>query len=134
MLAQFIRVLIERLREFVPTRSEHVAKAEGNASFALSLPLKDQPQIDWALVALFYAAMHYVEAFLAPTTHLKSHESRDKYISRDSHLRGIFKEYSHLKFFGYNARYEVYGFKAAQVTGEAVKDYDAVKAHIVKKL
>lgn len=118
----------------MPTRLQHVTKAEGNASFALSLPLKNQPQVDWALIALFYAAMHYVEAYLAPNTHLKSHESRDKYIIRDSHLRGIFKEYAHLKYFGYGARYEVYGFKDTHFKNEAIKDYETVKAHIAKKL
>ena len=83
---------------------------------------------------LFYAALHYIEAYLAPNVHLKSHESRDGYINRDAHLRSIAKEYFHLKFFGYNARYEAFGFKASQVKDEAAKDYEAVKAHIVKKL
>jgi len=117
----------------VPSRQEHVTKAEGNASFALSLALDRQSHIDWALIALFYAALHYVEAYLSPI-HLRSHDSRDKYINKESHLRRIFKEYSHLKFFGFNARYEVYGFKAEQVKEEAAKDYETIKAHITKKL
>lgn len=118
----------------MPTREQHVTKADGNAAFALSLPLDNQSQIDWALVALFYAAMHYVEAYLAPTVHLKSHETRDTYISREAHLRRIFKEYAHLKYFGFNARYEVYGFKPKDVKDEAAKDYETIKTHIATKL
>jgi hypothetical protein len=62
----------------LPTKEEHIAKAEGNAAFALSLPLEDQARIDWALIALFYAAMHYVEAYLSTIgQHLRSHTTRD---------------------------------------------------------
>lgn len=118
----------------MPTREQHITKADGNAAFALSLPLDNQPQIDWALVALFYAAMHYVEAYLAPAVHLKSHEARDTYISREAHLRLIFKEYAHLKYFGFNARYEVYGFRARDVEDEAAKDFETIKTHIATKL
>ena len=118
----------------MPSRDQHVTKADGNAAFALTLPLDSQPQIDWALVALFYAAMHYIEAYLAPTFHVKSHETRDKYINREAHLRRIFKEYSHLKYFGFNARYEVCGFTAADVKDEAAKDYETIKAHIAPRL
>ena len=78
--------------------------------------------------------MHYVEAYLAPTFHLRSHETRDKYINRDSHLRLIYKEYANLKYFGYSARYEVFSFKDTDVKNEAFKDFETVKAHIAKKL
>jgi hypothetical protein len=118
----------------VPSRTDHIAKAEGNAAFALSLSLNKQADIDWALVAFFYAAIHYVEAYLAPAIHLKSHETRDKYIGKEAHLRRIYKEYSNLKYFGYAARYEMCGFKAEDVNDEAAKDYETIKAHITAKL
>lgn len=117
----------------MPTREQHVAKANGNAKFALSLSLDNQASIDWALAALFYGAMHYVEAYLAPIIHLKSHETRDQYIARDSNLRKVFKEYGHLKYFGFNARYEVCGFKAADVSDEA-KDFETIRTHIAALL
>jgi hypothetical protein len=109
-------------------------KANGNAAFALSLPLDKQANIDWALIALFYAGMHYVEAYLAPSFHLKSHEARDSYLAKESHLRRIYKEYQHLKYFGFNARYEVCGFKSEDVTNEAAQDYETVKTHISSRL
>ncbi len=80
---------------------------------------------------LFYAAMHYVEAYLSKSNvHLRSHTTRDNAISRDSRLRKIYKEYADLKFYGYNARYEYYGFKREDVTDRATKHYSAVKTHI----
>lgn len=119
----------------MPTKDQHVTKADGNAELALSLALDNQTKIDWALTILFYAAMHYVEAYLAKANvHLRSHTTRDNAISRDSSLRKIFKEYADLKFFGYNARYEVFGFKTTDVTDKAAKHYATIKAHLTPLL
>ena len=115
----------------MPSKDEHVTKANGSESLALSLVLDNQSRIDWALVILFYAAMHYVEAYLAKSgVHLRSHTTRDNAMSRDSVLRKIFKEYADLKFYGYNARYEVFGFKATDVTDKAAKHYALIKGYL----
>lgn len=72
------------------------------------MPLTDQTRIDWALVILFYAALHYVEAYLATVgQHQRSHTTRDNVVARDPNLKKIFSEYQDLKFYGNNARYEV---------------------------
>lgn len=119
----------------MPSKDQHVAKADGNAALALSLTLDNQSRIDWALVILFYAAMHYVEAYLAKSgVHLRNHTTRDNAISRDSSLRKVFKEYSDLKYFGYNARYEIFGFKATDVIDKAAKHYAVIKAHLTPLL
>ncbi len=101
----------------MPTRDEHVTKAEGNQTFAESIDTTNQTRIDWKLVVLFYTAVHYVEAYLAKALnqHLRSHTTRDSYISRETNLRKIRDPYAHLKFFGYNARYEVSGFTTQDV-------------------
>lgn len=115
----------------MPSKDQHVTKADGSAALASSFVLDNQSRIDWALVMLFYAAMHYVEAYLAKSNvHLRSHTTRDNAISRDAALRKIFKEYSDLKYFGYNARYEVSGFKATDVTNVALKHYTTIKNHL----
>jgi hypothetical protein len=56
-----------------------------------------------------------------------------QYISKESHLRKIFLEYQHLKYFGFNARYEVIGFTAQDVT-EAAQDYEKIRVHIAPRL
>lgn len=94
------------------------------------MQLDSQTSIDWALVALFYAALHYVEAYLAPATHVKSHETRDKYFSRDRNLRTVYTEYAELKYFGYNARYDVVPFKTNDVTEHVLKDFDSIRNHL----
>ena len=92
----------------MPTKEQHVLKATENESFARSLDENSQVSINWKLVVLFYVAVHYVEAYLAKSlgVHLRSHTTRDNYITREANLRKIRIEYNHLKFFAYNARYE----------------------------
>ena len=119
----------------MPSKLEHVTKADGNAAFALSLTLDNQTRIDWALVALFYAALHYVEAYLAGANqHLRSHTTRDNVIGRDAYLKRIYFEYQDLKFYGFSARYEACAFRANDVTGIAVKAFEVIKLHIGAKL
>ncbi len=115
----------------MPTKEEHLEKAIGNEALGLSMPLDTQTSIDWALVMLFYAAVHYVEAYLALSAlHLRSHTTRDSYVGRDSKLKKIFQEYQDLKFYGYNARYEVLGFSASDVKNVAAKAVASVRTHI----
>ena len=108
----------------MPTKDEHVAKAQGNETFADSIDPTSQPRIDWKLVVLFYTAMHYVEAYMAKAMnmHLRSHTTRDSYISRETNLKKVRIDYAHLKYFGYNARYELDGF--------TIKDIQDAKTYL----
>ena len=105
----------------MPTKDEHITKAQGNESFADSIDPTSQARIDWKLVVLFYTAVHYVEAYVAKALgfHLRSHTTRDSYISRESNLKKVRVSYGHLKFYGYNARYEIDGFTANDVKDAA---------------
>jgi hypothetical protein len=119
----------------LPSKQEHVAKAEGNARFASSLSLDDPARIDWALIATFYAAMHYVEAYLATQgLHVRSHTTRDGYVGRDAHLKKIYSQYQDLKYYGYNARYEMNPFQSSDVTHYATPDLETIRGHIVPLL
>ena len=114
----------------MPSKEEHIAKAEGNARFASSLPLNDSASIDWALVATFYAAMHYVEAYLATKgQHVRSHTTRDGYVGRDVNLKKIYNQYQDLKYYGYNARYEMTSFHSTDVASASL-DLGAIRAQI----
>ena len=101
----------------MPTRDEHLRKAQGNEAFADSIDPTNQARVDWKLVVLFYAAMHYVEAYAAKAhnEHLRGHRTRDSYISREPNLKKVRVPYKHLKFFGYNARYEMDSFTVEDV-------------------
>ncbi len=119
----------------MPTRDEHIQKAEGNETFAATLPSTNQTAIDWTLVVLFYAAVHYVEAYLDKRwgVHIRSHTTRDKYFGKEANLKKVFSPYSHLKYYGYNARYEVSGFTATD-TQSATKYLAEIKAQIMPLL
>ncbi len=119
----------------MPTKNEHLQKAEGNEAFAAVIEPDNQTAIDWTLVVLFYAAIHYVEAYLEKhwAMHLRSHTTRDKYIGKEANLKQIFFPYEHLKFYGYNARYEVSAFTTTD-TEAAVKDLAKIKNHITPLL
>jgi hypothetical protein len=119
----------------VPSKQQHIAKAEGNLSFATSLSLRNPFNIDWALVSLFYAAMHYVEAYLAAVSniHSSSHRSRDTTMGREPNLREVYKEYQELKFFGYNARYEMQVFEP-QDFDRALPRFEEIRARLMKFL
>jgi hypothetical protein len=92
----------------MPIKDVHIQKAKDNEAFADTLSDSPQASLNWKLVILFYAAIHLVEAYLAKTLNMdvKSHTTRDKYMEREASLRQIRNDYWHLKFYGYNARYE----------------------------
>jgi hypothetical protein len=102
----------------VPSKEQHVNKAKQNEKFCDDLDGSSQASINWKLVVLFYAGLHYVEAYLAKSMnqHTKSHTTRDNCVSRESNLRRIRTQYNHLKFYGFNARYEVDQFTTSDVT------------------
>ena len=89
--------------------------------------------IDWALVAFFYAALHYVEAYLALRgVHITHHSRRDTVIGGDENLRTIYRQYRELKTFGYAARYETYNLSSHTVQ-EASEYLDDIK-HLIDDL
>jgi hypothetical protein len=101
----------------VPTKDQHVKKATENEAFANRLDTNTQASINWKLIVLFYTALHYVEAYLAKhlNQHLHVHTTRDSVVSREARLRMLRTEYAHLKYFGFNARYEADQFTARDV-------------------
>lgn len=115
----------------MPTQAEHIKKASENEIFADALGTTTQASVNWKLVVLFYTSVHYVEAYLAKqlNQHLRSHTTRDNYVAKEANLRKIRSQYSHLKFYGYNARYEADQFTANDVK-DALNDLATVKSTI----
>ena len=88
------------------TMPEHCAKAENNEFLADQL---DNPFWDWAVTAVFYTAVHYVEAYFAsrvPARHLPNHTIRDNYIHHDRTLNVIHDDYRQLYDESRSARYD----------------------------
>lgn len=118
------------------TKEKHVEKADRNASFAKSLPLDNQANIDWAVTALFYSGLHYVEAYLeknGTSAHLHdTHGKRDRLMVMDSTLKRVQREYTDLKNFSLMARYECSTMTSTEVTDEAIPALEAIKKAIQK--
>jgi hypothetical protein len=49
----------------MPEASAHIAKAEHNEKFAAVIRGLSTEFLDWVVTAYFYAALHYLEAYLA---------------------------------------------------------------------
>ncbi len=76
---------------------------------------------------MFYAALHYVEAYLATKkVHSGSHPVRDSNIHRDTTLRAIYPDYRELKDESRAARYDVAKFSKPDVD-KMQKNLDVIR-------
>ena len=89
----------------MPDAATHREQAEHNLRMSDSMDRAAYG--DWAATVLFYAALHYVDSFLARTLnyHPSNHADRDKQIHTIHPLRKIRVEYRELKDSSHNARY-----------------------------
>ncbi len=100
----------------MPNQTQHLKKATENESLAASLNLAVPAASDWAITMLFYAAVHYVEAFFSKTgQHLKRHKLRVNAIQANPKLRPIYLDYRELQTYSETARYQAVFFTAADV-------------------
>jgi hypothetical protein len=85
---------------------EHLLRAQRNEEFAASLDLNDPIRENWAVVACFYSALHYVQAyFVKYKIECHKHEQREVEIKRDARLRPAFVSYKWLYTVSRTARY-----------------------------
>lgn len=93
--------------------SEHLQTAERNRDFARSLPnrsigsLLPGPRYEWVTVIAFYAAVHYVNAYLWERYRVRprNHAERGQYVTRDPVLRRCARAYDRLQDAGFKSRY-----------------------------
>lgn len=90
----------------MPYRDDHLGQAQHNREFFDSINVALYP--DWAVTALVYAGLHYIDAFLAiqnPPIHPGRHDIRDNLVARLAELRPISNNYWALKNSSRTARY-----------------------------
>jgi hypothetical protein len=96
-----------------PRTQEHLARARRNREVADALigadarRVIDPPALEWATVAAFYSAVHYVNAYLWEKLRHepRNHDERTNMVARASDLRTVFRSYSRLQDRAYRARY-----------------------------
>ena len=116
----------------MPSKQEHLNKAEHNERFANQFTLNTTPYLDWVVTAFFYSAIHFVEAYLATISrHSTDHRVRDSDMQRNPKLRTIYDEYSNLKNDSTNARYYTYSFKPTAISLTTIPDHNKIKTYIL---
>ena len=96
-----------------PRTADHLATAERNRQLANALlgaeaaELVRPPPHEWAVVVAFYAAVHYVNAYLSERQHYQphTHEERTAAVARAAALRPATASYLRLLQLGFDARY-----------------------------
>lgn len=85
---------------------DHRLKALRNEEFAASLDRSDPTKENWAVVAIFYSALHYVQAYFSRyNVECPGHKERRKEINDDDRIKTVFESYQYLYVLSQNARY-----------------------------
>lgn len=117
----------------MPFTEDHIAFAEHNEMFVDSFDLDSTLYTDWVVTGMFYAALHYVEAYLAMLGEQpEDHRARDSHVKR--HIPDIGKDYRWLKDYSINARYYGYRFSADDIRRNISPRLEAIKKHILDLL
>jgi len=89
------------------TTQQHIERAQDNEVFAGSIKLSGPNDFAWRVTVTFYAAVHYVQAYLSSYGKYPIvHSARDSAVQRDRHLKKIYQDYRDLKDKSRDARYE----------------------------
>jgi len=119
----------------MPSSAAHGERARDNEAFAAALDLASAIQRSWAVVALFYSALHWVEAYLATKDmHPGNHMVRSRLAGTDTNLRPIYLHYRELEDMSRHARYELRPFTEEQVRELRLRHLTAVKERIATLL
>lgn len=112
----------------MPSVQVHQRQAQHNEAFVRSFDLDTTPYLDWVVTAMFYAALHLIDAYLATKdVHFSTHRGRDSLIWAVRELRPIYGAYRRLKHRSEEARYEGVDFKPQQVRCLLSKELREVK-------
>jgi len=112
------------------TEQAHLRQARHNEEFLGIFNLRATPYLDWAVTAIFYAALHYIRALAA--RHLFTNISRYGELERVfvqvqvfRRDRGIYIDYRQLKDDSRAARYDMRAFSSEEV--EALRDEELTR-------
>lgn len=118
----------------MPSFEGHRQKCDIAKSAQLTLQAADLPEhADWIVIAAFYQALHWVDAFFAlDNYHPGGHGRRKNAIYRHEDLRPIRDSYTKFYDASITARYEPETFKDASHEVEALLEEDlaAIVTHI----
>lgn len=117
------------------TIPQYLQKAAHNLAFAQYIRENKSDCLDWAATCLFYAAVHYVNAYLVkssmpiPRRHTSSdplNPGRTNIVQQNPDLSKIYRPYRHLDDESRDARYELRSISTS--------DYDSFLLPQIKKI
>ncbi len=100
---------------------EHIERAERNEGFAGALNRTNAIEADWAVTALFYAGLHYIDAYFLShgVKRLRFQFEREGKSRETGDLLGIWPDYRRLKDMSLEARYELANYSEADFVAAA---------------
>lgn len=116
----------------MPNKDPHLEQAGRNASVA-DILVHDGTYSEWVVTALFYEALHRVDAYLAAkySKHPKDHRERQRYVSLL--LKHLHTDYRELESESRRARYDCVRFSTTEI-GELAKCRDTIKGEVKRAL
>ena len=118
----------------MPSEHKHISRAQNNEQFYSSFNLSTTPFIDWAVTALFYSSLHYLDAYFATYPaggmHPHSHAARDFHVARDSFTKNLYSSYRELKDRSEDARYNLISFNPTSVAILEIQDFQKIRNSI----
>jgi hypothetical protein len=102
----------------MPTKDQHIQKANLNEDFGQAIYKLDLKFGCWIVVAYYYAALHWIDAYIDNRSgyHPPNHANRESYISKDSNLRNsIYNDYRDIKDDSRLARYGIGIFNDSRI-------------------
>jgi hypothetical protein len=112
----------------------HEQEARDNETFASTLYLDDAIQRKWMVVVLFYAAVHWIEAYLDQQFGIHSHDHDERRRRVVTRLPTISISYEVLYRRSREARYEAMPFNQLAVERLVNVHYRAVRTHLLALL
>lgn len=120
----------------MPPATFHVNKAERNEQFYSSQNLVNSPFNEWAVVVLFYVAVHYVDAVLDRylSCHPGNHQERNIELAKSFQISPIASMYLNLYDRSRDARYNIIKFPDDYLQKLQRVCFELIRKHLRKLL
>lgn len=124
----------------MPQSKFHLDQARKNEEFFRQFDLATSRYFDWAVTALFYSALHYLDACLHEHRprqqlagyHPETHEQRTPLIGRN--FPRVYRSYRELKDRSEDARYLLKPFTPEDVRSLEQRDFTSIKSFARSRL
>jgi hypothetical protein len=115
----------------MPNITDHILQAQHNEDFYRATD--KNAYSDWAMTAVYYAALHYVDAFLARAGMIDpgGHDVRDREMHMRMELRPIVKNYFRLKSRSRSVRYYCTTFSFPELQRSYEDDLTEIRRHLL---